>query len=296
VAQLRFTTVSLRLDDHLGGGETFELYLAEVRKTAHILKSARCSAGVRRELLELYAEQAQQAGWAAFDAGWGSRAQQLYETSHSAAHAAGNDALAGNALALDAYRRVSGGESGVDLSARSCRIAASAEQPAVRSLLYQRAAWTYATAGDGQRAREVLGRAEEALVETNASVPAPDWAAWAHSPKELEIMAGRCWTKLGRPLRAVPVLESAMADYDDGHARDKALYLSWLADAYLDAGEVEQAAGVAELAVDLSAGVASARPHARLAEVFDRLAKHSSVRQVADLLARRPLNPSQVGG
>lgn len=111
VAQLRFTTVNLRrLDDHLGGGETFKLYLAEVRKTAHILKSARFPAGVRRELLELYAEQAQQAGWAAFDAGWEDRARQFYETSHSAAHAAGNDALAGNALALDAYRRVSNGK------------------------------------------------------------------------------------------------------------------------------------------------------------------------------------------
>ena len=45
-------------------------------------------------------------------------------------------------------------------------------------------------------------------------------------------------------MRAVPVLESALARYDDSHARDKALYLSWLADAYLDAGEVERAAAV----------------------------------------------------
>ena len=142
----------------------------------------------------------------------------------------------------------------------------------------------------------MLGRAEEALAKTNAGAPAPDWAAWAHSPVELEIMAGRCWTELGRPLRAVPLLESAMADYDDGHARDKALYLSWLADAHLDAGEVEHAAGVAEVALDLSAGVASARPHSRLAKVLDRLAGHSSVPQVADLLARRSLNPSQVRG
>jgi hypothetical protein len=41
------------------------------------------------------------------------------------------------------------------------------------------------------------------------------------------------------------VLEAALTRYDDTHARDKSLYLSWLADSYLTAGEVEQA-GVGE--------------------------------------------------
>ena len=51
-----------------------------------------------------------------------------------------------------------------------------------------------------------------------------------------------------------------MRQYDDSHARDKALYLSWLAEAYLDAGEVEHAAQVTNNALDLSAGVASSAP------------------------------------
>lgn len=59
---------------------------------------------------------------------------------------------------------------------------------------------------------------------------------------EVQIMAGRCWSELRRPLRAVPILESVLARYDDTHARDKALYLTWLAVAYLDAAEPEQAA------------------------------------------------------
>ncbi len=87
---------------------------------------------------------------------------------------------------------------------------------------------------------------------------------------ELQIMAGRCWTELHRPLRAVPLLEDVLARYEDIHARDKALYLTWLATAYLDAGEPEQAAAVTGRAVDLAAGVGSVRPAARTATVLHR--------------------------
>jgi hypothetical protein len=40
------------------------------------------------------------------------------------------------------------------------------------------------------------------------------------------------------------VLETALARYSDAHSRDEALYPSWLADSYIDAGEIEQAAAV----------------------------------------------------
>ncbi|KOV57708.1 hypothetical protein ADK64_38210 [Streptomyces sp. MMG1121] len=44
----------------------------------------------------------------------------------------------------------------------------------------------------------------------------------------------------------------ALAEYDDAHARDKSLYLSWLAGAYPPrGGEVEQAATVTARTLDL---------------------------------------------
>lgn len=97
-------------------------------------------------------------------------------------------------------------------------------------------------------------------------------------------MTGRCWTELRRPLRAVPVLEKALEAYDDRHARDKALYLSWLADSYLAAGEVEQAAAVTGRALDLSAGVASVRPRQRLEPVLQQLDGHRTLPVVAEVL------------
>lgn len=166
----------------------------------------------------------------------------------------------------------------------------------MKSLLFQRAAWTYAVVGDTQKTAQALGQADEALTNTVADDPAPEWASWAHNATELQIMAGRCWTELHKPLRAVPVLETAMAAYSDSHARDKALYLSWLADAYLDGGEMDAAVAVTSDALTLAADVASARPKQRLSAVLDRFKGHESATGVAELLARRPLDPVQVSG
>ncbi|MFF4592454.1 hypothetical protein [Amycolatopsis sp. NPDC001319] len=293
VVELRDNMVRLRrLDDHLGGADTYRLYLAEVEKTAGLLKDASFVGGARRELLTLFAEQAQQAGWAAFDAGWHDQARDLYERSFNAAKEAENAGLAGNALAYRAYQLTSQGQDATDLSSKSFKIADKVGDPAIRSLLYQRGAWSFAVSGNAEGVARALGAAGDALADPRDVGPGPDWATWAHNQTELEIMAGRCWTELGRPLRAVPALESAMSRYDDSHARDKALYLSWLADAYLDAGEVEHAAASLDRAFDLSANVASARPQQRLSAVLERMAPHASVGAVTDLVSRRGGNPS----
>jgi hypothetical protein len=129
-----------------------------------------------------------------------------------------------------------------------------------------------------------LEAAQTALGEVD-STPQPDWVAWVDT-NELQIMTGRCWTELHRPLRAVPVLEQALRRYDDTHARDTSLYLSWLAASYLHAGEVEQAAKVTGRALDLSAEVASVRPRQRLDALIDQLREHRTLPAVADALEK----------
>lgn len=296
VLELRSSISRLRhLDDHLGGADTYELYNAEVLKTEKVLEDGAFTEAIRRDLLTLLAEQAQQAGWAAFDAGWHADAKDLYGRSFRAAQEAGNAPLAANALALRSYQLLALGDSADDLTDKSLVIAAKADHPAVKSLLYQRGAWTYAMSGRANDVARALGHAENALSSADTGVAGPEWATWAHNSVELQIIAGRCWTQLHRPLRAVPALEAAMAQYDDSHARDKALYLSWLADAYLDAGEPEPAVVAVDHAMNLAANVASARPQQRLNVVRDRLKEHSTAPGVAELLARGPLNPLQVG-
>ncbi|MFJ1645404.1 XRE family transcriptional regulator [Streptomyces sp. NPDC088258] len=274
-----------RLDDVLGGGDTYRVYLAEYQGTKAQLRTASYTEETKRGLLSVLAEQAQQAGWAAFDGGRDADAAGLYRDSYHAATSAGDTDLAGNALAFLAYQATPGDRhAGVDIATRSCETIGPDAPAGVRALLYERKAWACAVAGLAPQTEAALERAEAALGDASGA-PQPDWVAWVDQT-ELQIMSGHCWAELQRPLRAVPLLEGALAGYDDSHARDKALYLSWLADAYMSAGEVEQAAGVTGRALELCHGVASVRPRQRLAPVLRRLSAHHGLPAVDAVLAK----------
>jgi tetratricopeptide (TPR) repeat protein len=282
--QIRARAARLRrLDDILGGGDTFRIYLHEYESTVRLLRESSYTEAIGKELVSVLSEQAQQAGWAAFDAGNHSEARRLYEASHAAASQANDVSLAGNALAFLAYQRINDDKAAALATAvESCRTAGPDAPGGVRALLHERLAWAYAVAGNAAETERALAAAQEALSQRSKQ-PQPDWTTWVDQ-NELQIMTGRCWTELRRPLRAVPVLEQVLAGFDDAHARDKALYLCWLADAYLCAGEIEQAAQVAHRVIDLSAGVASVRPRQRLAPVLNGLAAHRTVPAVREAL------------
>lgn len=282
--QLRKRTERLRrLDDVLGGGDTYRVYLGEHLATKKLIRDGHYTETTGRALLSVLAEQAQQAGWAAFDGGRHTDASSLYEDSYQAAIQAGDNSLAGNALAFLAYQKISGDrKAGIEIAVTACRTAGPEAPPGVRALLYERLAWAYAIANQASSAEEALSDAETAL-EESAGTPQPDWVAWVDR-NELQIMTGRCWAELRRPLRAVPALESALTEYGDIHARDKSLYLSWLADSYISAGEIEQAASTTSRALELSAGVASVRPRHRIAPTLRRLSSHRELPAVAEVL------------
>jgi len=54
-------------------------------------------------------------------------------------------------------------------------------------------------------------------------------------------MAGRVWAVLREPSKAIPLLERALPHFPTQWARDKALYLLFLADALTDAGNADRA-------------------------------------------------------
>ncbi|ODU06711.1 MAG: hypothetical protein ABS81_04290 [Pseudonocardia sp. SCN 72-86] len=288
--------VSLRkLDNHLGGADTYRLYAAEAELSAQLLRQGSNRQGVERRLLALHAEQSQQAGWAAFDAGWHDHATRHFAQGHAAATEIRDASLAGNALAFEAYQRITLGLPARLASERSLHAAGlPGVDPGVQALLYSRAAWTFALEGDTDTTARCLGLAEEALGLTGSG-PTPDYAAWVDHT-ELAIMSGRCWSELQRPLRAVPILEDALSKFSDANARDKALYSSWLAESYLDAGEVEHAANVVDTSLTIMGDVASVRPRARLSAVASWLSKYQNLAVVRDLLGRDALDPGPVRG
>ncbi|MFD3978225.1 helix-turn-helix domain-containing protein [Streptomyces griseus] len=284
VERLRARTARMRrLDVILGGGDTYRVYLGEVQHTKSLLRNASFTAETRRQLTALLAEQAQQAGWAAFDGGRASDATSLYEESRRYAQEAGDGDLYGNSLAFLAYGTTDT-RTAVATAQDSCATITTRTPATVRALLYERLAWASAVDGQAASAERALDAAHDALNGAPDGEPQPDWAAWVDHT-ELDIMTGRCWTELRRPLRAVPVLNRALGRYSDDSARDKALYLSWLAQAYLTAGEVEEAAVTVGRAVDLAHGVASERPLQRISPLVDDLRHHGEVPAVRALMA-----------
>lgn len=274
-----------RLDDVLGGGDTARIYLAECQATKSILRNGSYTTATEKRLLAILAEQTQQAGWAAFDAGDHAAAESLYKESHALAKQVADPALAGNALAFLAYQTIGNDPiAAVQVAEASCARTGSEVPATVTALLHERRAWAHAVAGNATEADKALTAAQVALADSRPE-PQPDWSSWVDD-RELKIMAGRCWTELRRPLRAVPLLEDALRGFDDAHSRDKALYSCWLADAYLMAGEVEAAAGIAEQVLSLSTGVASVRPRQRLEPILRQLASHRGVSAVTTVLDR----------
>jgi len=275
-----------RLDDYLGGADTYRVYLAELQATKTLAAQAACAETTRVELIKLISEQAQQAGWAAFDVGWHTTATALYEESLSTARTVGDGPLEANALALLAYQNLATGQPAASLAEASCQAAGKTAPPRVRALLNERRAWVLAhQAGRAETsARRALDTAEAALGD-DATAPSPDWASWVDQA-ELQIMTGRCLTRLGHSNQAIPVLENALDSFDDRQARDKALYLTWLAEAWIATGDLEQAAAVTGQVISLANGVASVRPAQRIAFLLRGLQARSSAPYVTALADR----------
>ncbi|WP_274032116.1 helix-turn-helix domain-containing protein [Streptomyces sp. MMBL 11-1] len=285
VEELRARAARLRrLDIYLGGGDTCRVYLAEVQRTKSLLRAAVFTDDARQRATALLSEQAQQAGWSAFDSGRTREAVDLYQESRALAREAQDSDLYGNALAFLAYKiGPDDRQAAVSVAEASCATITARTPSTVRALLHERRAWACALDGQIAGTERALEAAHNALDSTQDGEPQPDWAAWVDHV-ELDIMTGRCWTELQRPLRAVPALTRALGHYSDDHARDKSLYLSWLAQAYFTAGEVEMAAQHVSRAAALARGVASRRPAQRLTPLIDRLRPHAALPAVRELL------------
>jgi DNA-binding XRE family transcriptional regulator/tetratricopeptide (TPR) repeat protein len=276
-----------RLDDFQGGASVHPLAMAEIKKLTKLAAHATFSQQVGRELLSTLAELQQFASWTAFDAGRVEQAKKLAQAAATAANQAGNRMLAATALSELSYLIASGGDpsKSVEMAQASMSNAGTGVLPVVRVVLADRLAWAYARTGDAAGVDRAVGMVGDAHDRRDATVEEePDTVYWINRD-ESRIMAGRCWAELRKPARAVPILETLTAPYDDTHAREMALYCGWLAGSYIDAGDIEAATTSARRAVELSHRTASPRTDATLRGTLRRFRPHAAHRDVRDLLA-----------
>lgn len=285
VADLDTRVHGLRLaDDVVAGGDLIGPALRDVRSAVRLYRENTYTDDVGRGLLRVIGELAQIAGWIASDAGQHDEAERIYRLGMVAADRAGDATLFGNVLGSLAYQRTNIGDvtSGIAMASGAVELAGEAPGKA-RALSWDRVAWAHAKAGDAQAAMRALGEAGDALSEHDASGDEPAYVYWVNAG-ELEVMEARVYTELHRPLRAVPLLRKVLAAYDATHVREVALYLSWLAVAYADANEPEEAAATTERLLSLTADLASERTTERVRIVLASLRRFQDVPEVRSVL------------
>jgi tetratricopeptide (TPR) repeat protein len=277
----------LRLaDDVLAGGDLIAPAFRELNSAVRLYRESSHTEEVSRSLLVQIGELAQIAGWIASDAGHHDQAEQAYRLGISAAREAGDLPLVGNLAGSLAYQFSNTGQEAEAVAlARAAHQEAGPDAPAAaRALGLDRIAWAHAQAGEAQPAIRALAEAHEAL-DADSDDEAPGWVYWV-TDDELRVMDARVHTELRRPLRAVPLLRDVLSTYTTTHARELALYLSWLAVALADANEPEEAAAVAARVLDLSAEVTSERTAQRSHVVLAKLEPFREVPEVREVLER----------
>lgn len=279
---------ALRLaDDVVYGRDLIGPALRELRGAVCLYRESTHTDDVGRELLRTIGELAQICGWISTDAGQHSEAERIYRLGLSAANNAGDSTLAGNLLGSLAYMASNTGREreGVEMATAATEGAPEAP-PRARALFLDRVAWAHAKAGNAQPAMRALNDAHDAITSDHGPEE-PTWTYWV-STAELEVMDARVYTELRRPLRAVPLLQQVLRQYDATHTREMALYLSWLAVALADANEPEEAVTATERVISLSSAGASERTADRARVALRRLTEYRDVPEVASLLARYP--------
>ncbi|WP_228713663.1 MULTISPECIES: helix-turn-helix domain-containing protein [Prauserella] len=271
--ELERRVIDLRhLDDVIGGGDLFPLVRRELTDAQQVVTEASYDQNTGRRLLTVVGELAQLAGWVASDAGHYAEAQHVYLSGVSAAHEAGNRALAGQLLSSLSYQIANvGNPADAALLARSAVKGATDATPVVRALLLERVAWASARSRDADGTRHALDAVDDAYEARTPGNPEPEWVYWLDR-KEIDIMAGRCLIELGDPAHAEPLISAAVAAYTPEHAREVALYRTWIAEAYARSGELDAAWAALRAARKTGHGVNSTRLDIRIEHVARLLA------------------------
>lgn len=271
--EMEARVIELRLlDDTIGGGDLFPLVSRELADARSVVHSASYSDRVGRRLLTVIGELAQLCGWVASDAGHYGKAQEIYLSGVTAAQQAGEDSLVGQLLSSLSYQTANVGDPrDAALLARSAVRGASGASPLTKTLFLERVAWASARSQDSEstlRALDAVNDSYESRQEISCAEP--HWVYWLNRP-EIDVMAGRCLVEIGKPFDAALLLSSAIAGYRPEHAREVALYRTWLAEAYVKAGELDAAGEALTLARKSSENINSTRLNSRISEVVDTM-------------------------
>ncbi|MGP4020603.1 helix-turn-helix domain-containing protein [Saccharopolyspora sp. 5N708] len=270
--ELETRVIELRhLDDVVSSRDLLPAVSKELGEADRLVRSASFSEPVGRRLFTAVGELAQLAGWIASDAGRYAEAQRLYISGVGAAAGAFDRVLGAQLLSSLSYQVANiGNPRDAALLARTGVKGADGATPVVRALLLERVAWASVKANDIRGTWRALDAVNDSYERRGDAGSEPEWAYWLNR-SEIDVMAGRCMIELGRPNDAEPLLSNAVANYPPDHAREVALYLSWLAESHARTGDLDAARDAIERAQRYATAMPSARTDDRLHAVRQML-------------------------
>lgn len=273
-----------QLDDRFGGGHARQSLIQYLSADAGRLLHGRYTEAVGRALFSATAEATLLAAWMSYDSSPGSSLAQRYFIQALALAQAGDDRLLG-ASVLDAMSHQATYTGRFGEAAGLARAAMTGTRgiptPTLTSHFHTMEARALARLGDAKGCDRSLA---DAVREFERRRPDDD-PGWIHYFDESELSAefGHCLRDLGRPADAAQYASrSLMAVDETTFVRSDFFAMMVLADAYVDAGELEQACSVALSALTAGEQIRSARCVNYLREFRQRLTAAGNSRPAAD--------------
>lgn len=254
------------------------------------LLAGRAHERIANGLFSAAAELSRLAGWTAFDAGVHANAQEHFVQALSLARAGGNAELGAYVLATMALQTMRRGypSQAIDMAQGAYERARDTAHPRVLAFAKLIEARAHARSGDERAAARALSKCER-LLDAAREVESPTYIAYfGHARMASD--AVEIYRDLGKP--HVAAGWDAQCAMPAGHTRAVGLRLSVTATAHLQARDLDQGLAVGRRAVDILAGVASARAREYVEDIHTALtpwARESHV-QAWQNRARRQLN------
>ncbi|MCU7822674.1 hypothetical protein [Kitasatospora sp. DSM 101779] len=295
---LEQTTVMFRQwDAQNGGGLRRKAVVGQLHEVTDLLQES-YPEGTTKRLFRLTAELAHLAGWMSYDVGMHPSAQKYYVLALHAAKEAG-DRPFGALILTDMSRQMihlNRGEDALELIHLAQYGSRDTATPRQQALLYAMEARAYATIGEVNRCARAARLAEDTFSDCRTGDADPNWLKFfseaelnaenAHSFRDLAYHSSR--SQLYASMSA-PVMERAVDLFrqDGDHVRSYAFNLIGMASVHLLQNEPEQAAVMAEQAVDIATKVRSERLNTRVRKTTEAANRqYKGVPEVARLAER----------
>ncbi|MEV6242628.1 hypothetical protein [Lentzea sp. NPDC051838] len=264
VRHLRAMTAALRAVDYRYGGGSCRTQVEALLSWCDKAFAHSASAAVRRDFRGAIAELHSLAGWTAFDAGLGGSAHRHFLLALDFAQ--DEDLVANIRYRMGRVHLHHGGPAEALGMFRQASLIATSHH--TNAILAANQAWCYAEMGQRVPALAMLGRAHDEFARGDVDSAAP-WAAF-FDENDLAGITGAIYTTLGRTVDvsfaqpAITALMQAATGYRDDMTRSRTFSLIALSLNHLVAGDADEAAAVAALAVAQTDYMMSARTRKKL--------------------------------